>query len=192
MTTAAHTHSTAVLCALDLHQPRKPDLKPTDPEYASELRRLNAPRISIKADSWPTKVLAFRTLYTRPTHQSLTLLDDTAIASHKRIIEEEYNELWAAVGAGDHLEILDGGLDLIYTVLGLLVHMGYSPAQLDAAMEEIHAANLTKADGDGNPIISPDGKVLKGPHTMKPNLLAALCSAPPGEANLDAILDEPS
>tara|TARA_R100001082_G_scaffold308_1_gene159 strand:+ start:13859 stop:14338 length:480 start_codon:yes stop_codon:yes gene_type:complete len=41
---------------------------------------------------------------------------------------------------------------------------------LDKAMQLVYESNLTKLDDNGNPIFRPDGKVLKGPNYVAPNL----------------------
>ncbi len=45
---------------------------------------------------------------------------------------------------------------------------------LKEVFAEIHASNMTKLGEDGNPILREDGKVLKGPHYVKPDIAAAL------------------
>lgn len=39
-----------------------------------------------------------------------------------------------------------------------------------AAFTEVHASNMSKLDASGQPIVSPSGKVLKGPNFFAPNL----------------------
>ena len=41
---------------------------------------------------------------------------------------------------------------------------------LDEAMDRVFASNLTKLDDNGNPIYREDGKVLKGPSYLPPDL----------------------
>lgn len=168
---------TALSVAFDLHKPVPRVKDHTDAEW----RTLNAPRSSLLNDSWPHKVLAFRNLYQRRVGTDLIdgRLTDGEIQSHEGIITEEWNEFWTAVMGDDLIETLDGGIDLIYTVLGLLIHRGIPPHIIDAAMEEIHASNMTKAGEDGAPLLSPKGKILKGPRYVKANLeLAALKATP--------------
>lgn len=47
---------------------------------------------------------------------------------------------------------------------------------LDAAIAEVHRANMSKLGDDGKPVLRADGKVLKGPNYRPPDLSVALCS----------------
>ena len=61
--------------------------------------------------------------------------------------------------------------DLVYVIYGMALEMGYD---LRDVIQEIHGSNMTKLGEDGKPIYREDGKVLKGPNYMKPNISAAL------------------
>lgn len=67
----------------------------------------------------------------------------------------------------DPVEAADAAGDSIYVWYGLFIELGLD---LDAVINEIHASNLTKLGDDGQPIYRTDGKVLKGPHFMGPQL----------------------
>lgn len=67
------------------------------------------------------------------------------------------------VGAADALG------DISYVTDGFALEIGIP---LNDVIKEIHASNLTKLGEDGHPIIREDGKVLKGPHFVEPNLAA--------------------
>ncbi len=71
----------------------------------------------------------------------------------------------------DGKEIADAAADSVYFWIGFLLEMGYD---LRAVMDEVHASNMTKPDENGQPIKRADGKVLKGPNFMEPNIPAAL------------------
>lgn len=68
-------------------------------------------------------------------------------------------------------EVADALGDLVYVIYGFALELGYN---LDNVIDEIHASNLTKLGEDGKPIYREDGKVLKGPNYVKPNIPAAL------------------
>lgn len=68
-------------------------------------------------------------------------------------------------------EVADASGDLVYVLYGMMLEMGYD---LRDVIQEIHGSNMTKLDEDGKPIYREDGKVLKGPNYMKPNIPAAL------------------
>lgn len=69
------------------------------------------------------------------------------------------------------LEVADALGDLVYVIYGFALEMGYD---LRKVVQEIHGSNMTKLGEDGKPIYREDGKVLKGPNYMKPNIAAAL------------------
>jgi len=71
----------------------------------------------------------------------------------------------------DGAEAADALGDLVYVIYGMALEMGYD---LRAVIQEIHGSNMTKLGEDGQPIYREDGKVLKGPNYMKPNVPAAL------------------
>lgn len=165
----------AMRTAFDLHAPHVRTRDMTNEQF----RDLNQPRMSLLQDSWPHKVHAFRRFYQRPINATPGPLSEAEIQTHHRIIVEEWKEFWTGVSAGDIIETLDGGIDLIYTVLGALIASGIPPHIIDAAMEEVHASNMTKAAEDGTPILSPEGKILKGPKYVKADLPGAALMATP-------------
>lgn len=170
------TPRTALQVALDLHLAR---VKTKDLTSADHLAN-NRARASLLNDSWSHKVAAFRKFYERPMNDlSEGALTQDQIDSHWHIVNEEYNEFWQAVATDDLIEILDGGVDVIYTILGVMLHRGIPPHIIDAAMEEIHASNMTKAAEDGSPILSDTGKILKGPLYTPPQLALAASKATP-------------
>lgn len=71
-------------------------------------------------------------------------------------------------------EVADALGDLVYVIYGFALEMGYD---LREVIREIHASNLTKLGEDGHPILRDDGKVLKGPNYMPPNIPAVLFNA---------------
>lgn len=72
------------------------------------------------------------------------------------------------------VEVADALGDLVYVIYGFALEMGYD---LRDVIREIHASNLTKLGEDGHPILRDDGKVLKGPNYMPPNIPAVLFNA---------------
>lgn len=74
-------------------------------------------------------------------------------------------------GGVDTVEAADALGDIIYVVLGMAIEMGID---LDSVLREIHASNLTKLGYDGHPIYREDGKVMKGPNYVRPNIARAL------------------
>jgi len=80
-------------------------------------------------------------------------------------------------GQRDIIEVVDGLGDLNVVVNGFALELGADMLEVDL---EVSASNFTKADEDGNPMVSdgtdghPKGKVLKGPNFTEPNIRAVL------------------
>ena len=83
------------------------------------------------------------------------------------LIEEELEELKAAIMQKDMVEIADALTDLLYVVYGAGHTFGID---LDKTFDEVHSSNMSKLGDDGKPIYREDGKVLKGPNFFEPNL----------------------
>lgn len=77
----------------------------------------------------------------------------------------------ALTGKRNGKEVVDSATDSIYFWLGMMIEMGFDPRD---AFHEVHASNMTKPDENGKPIKREDGKVMKGPNYMEPNIPAAL------------------
>lgn len=69
------------------------------------------------------------------------------------------------------IEIADASGDLKYVLEGQDVAYGIPSTDVS---REIHASNMTKLDEDGNVIRREDGKILKGPNYMEPQLNAII------------------
>lgn len=178
----------AMAKALSLHQLATTEQRAANPELP---RQLADYRRSLTDDNWPKKVLAFMQLFGQHLNSQPAPLDAVTQALELDLIAEEHKELIQAVKDNNLIEILDGGIDLIYVTLHLLLAHGFSPLQLLLAMEEVHASNMTKTDDEGKPAINgispgyrddeplynphqPLGKALKGPNYTPVDLDAAI------------------
>jgi len=92
------------------------------------------------------------------------------------LLDEEVDELRAAVAAGDVVGIADALADIVYIVSGTAHAYGID---LDAVTTEVHRSNMTKLGRDGRPLYRHDGKVLKGPSYEPPQVAAVLGLVPP-------------
>jgi predicted HAD superfamily Cof-like phosphohydrolase len=121
------------------------------------------------------QVEAFHVLYDAPVETTpvsgMTNMTDERIALRLGLIEEEFNELKEATEARDVVEVADALGDLIYVVCGYALEAGID---LKAVVEEIHASNMTKLDSDGSVLRREDGKIMKGPNYLKPDIAAVL------------------
>lgn len=92
-------------------------------------------------------------------------------ALRQRLLDEEVEELRAAVAEGDIVEIADALADIVYIAFGTAHVYGID---LDAVLAEVHASNMTKLGSDGRPVRRVDGKVLKGPGYRPPDVAGVL------------------
>jgi len=84
------------------------------------------------------------------------------------LIQEELNELKAAMKSNDLLEVADALTDILYVTYGAGHAFGID---LDKCFQEVQNSNMSKLDANGKPIYNDSGKVMKGPNYFKPNLL---------------------
>lgn len=96
---------------------------------------------------------------------SLPIPSDRAL--REKLISEEYWEYIAGEDKDDLVNIAQELADIIYVVYGTAITYGID---LDAVLAEVHRANMSKLDVDGQVIRRDDGKVLKGPNYSPPNI----------------------
>lgn len=82
------------------------------------------------------------------------------------LIREEAAETAEAVESGGLEHIAKELADLAYVVYGAALTLGIN---LDEAIVRVHASNMSKLV-DGKPVMRDDGKVLKGPNYLPPNM----------------------
>ena len=135
-------------------------------------------------------VRQFHEVYGLPIQHDEPNVDRERVHMRMRLIYEEVSELTGAVygakarrlleetisslpddGTRDTIETADALADLIYVIYGMALECGIS---LPAVLREVQASNLSKLDGEGNPIYREDGKVLKGDNFFPPNVKSAL------------------
>ena len=83
------------------------------------------------------------------------------------LIEEELDELKAAIKDNDIKEVADALTDILYVTYGAGHAFGIN---LDKCFEEVQNSNMSKLGSDGKPIYNDSGKVMKGPNYFKPDL----------------------
>lgn len=93
-----------------------------------------------------------------------------------QLIQEELAELAEALWERNLVKVLDALTDLTYVVDGSYLTFGMAHLKL-AALAEVHRSNMTKLDEDGNPVIGPSGRVVKGPNYEPPKLAEILGEA---------------
>ncbi len=90
-----------------------------------------------------------------------------------KLMREENEEYLEAAENGDLVEIADALGDMMYILCGTILKHGLQDV-IEEVFEEIQSSNMSKLDGDGNPIFREDGKILKGENYFKPNIKAIL------------------
>jgi phosphoribosyl-ATP pyrophosphohydrolase len=93
----------------------------------------------------------------------------------KKLLTEEFTEFVEAIDSRDSLRIAQEGADLTYVIAGTMVRPGID---LDAAVGEVHRANMSKIGPDGRFHVRDDGKILKGPNYQPPDMRCALRGHP--------------
>ena len=83
------------------------------------------------------------------------------------LINEELEELKAAMSNNDIVEVADALTDILYVTYGAGHSFGID---LDKCFNEVQESNMSKLSSNGKPIYNEQGKVMKGPKYFKPDL----------------------
>ncbi len=130
-----------------------------------------------KRRDWIDSVKAFHALYECPDDTTIGTtvgavhMSDERLKLRLDLIEEEALELKEAIASRDEVEMADALGDIIYVTVGFALELG---VDLGEVVAEIQASNLTKPDEDGSVIRREDGKILKGPNYVKPDIKSVL------------------
>jgi predicted HAD superfamily Cof-like phosphohydrolase len=89
------------------------------------------------------------------------------------LMAEENKEYLEAANNNDIIEVADALGDMLYILCGTILEHGMQH-KIEAVFEEIQRSNMSKLGNDGKPIYREDGKVLKGPNYIKPNIQGVL------------------
>ncbi len=89
------------------------------------------------------------------------------------LMKEENEEYFEAAKNGDIVEIADALGDQLYILCGTLLKHGLQH-KIEEVFTEIQRSNMSKLDGNGNPIYREDGKVLKSELYFRPNIAEIL------------------
>jgi predicted HAD superfamily Cof-like phosphohydrolase len=83
------------------------------------------------------------------------------------LLAEEVEEFTEASNASDLNGIADALADIVYVAYGAALTYGID---LDAVLTEVHRSNMTKFDATAKPLLRADGKVLKSPLYVPPDI----------------------
>jgi predicted HAD superfamily Cof-like phosphohydrolase len=81
------------------------------------------------------------------------------------------SRLAGALRVGDMAAVAALLPEVLRCLYGVAIAQGID---LDVAIAEVHAANMSKLDADGLPVVRGDGKVLKSDRYVAPNMSVAL------------------
>lgn len=89
------------------------------------------------------------------------------------LMKEENEEYLEAARSGDLTEVADALGDMMYILCGTILKHGLQNI-IEEVFEEIQQSNMSKLDGNGEPIFREDGKILKGENYFKPDIASIL------------------
>jgi predicted HAD superfamily Cof-like phosphohydrolase len=89
------------------------------------------------------------------------------------LMKEENKEYLEAATKGDLTEVADALGDMLYVLCGTIIEHGLEH-KIEAVFDEIQHSNMSKLDGNGNPMYNENGKVIKGPDYVRPNIAKVL------------------
>ncbi len=100
--------------------------------------------------------------------QQHTLDQEKKAKLYRKLIREEYKELFDAVDNQDEVEELDACLDLIWVIVGYMHSRGWD---IEGGWDEVARSNMAKLDPlTGKAIHRADGKVIKPEGWTPPDL----------------------
>ena len=109
----------------------------------------------------------FMTAFDQDVQKKASMPDRKTAMLRLKLILEEYEELETAVEEQHLVGIADALTDILYVTYGAGHAFGID---LDECFEEVHESNMSKLGPDGKPIYRDDGKVMKGPDYVEPDL----------------------
>jgi predicted HAD superfamily Cof-like phosphohydrolase len=104
--------------------------------------------------------------------QPQLLTEDDYILRYK-LMNEENLEYFEACEKKDLVEIADALGDQLYILCGTILKHGLQH-KIEEVFDEIQRSNMSKLGEDGEPIIRPDGKIMKSKLYEKPNISGIL------------------
>ena len=109
----------------------------------------------------------FHYAFNLPIQHEITNVDEELRDLRIRLIEEEVTEVKEAMYANRIYDVAKELADILYVVYGTALVYGID---LDWAFQKVHESNMSKLGPDGKPIYREDGKVLKGPGYVAPDM----------------------
>lgn len=118
------------------------------------------------------QVKIFHQTFGAPVKSTPDISDQQLNNLRVSLLQEELDELRAALDDGDIIEVLDALTDLQYVLDGAYLSFGLHMLK-DAAFAEVQRSNMSKLGEDGKPMLrESDKKILKGPNYSPPDIRA--------------------
>lgn len=118
-------------------------------------------------------VREFHETFGLPMQDAPALVNEIRAWARLRLLLEETREVVGAVEANYLPGIAQELADVVYVAYGTALTYGID---LDAVLAEVHRANMSKLDADGEPILRADGKVLKSKLYRAPDVAGLLAA----------------
>tara|TARA_B100000029_G_scaffold434696_1_gene448263 strand:- start:82 stop:450 length:369 start_codon:yes stop_codon:yes gene_type:complete len=112
-------------------------------------------------------VKTFMKTYGQEVKNKAEFPNDSIVKLRFDLLKEELEELEEAINNRDIVEVADALTDILYVAYGAGHSFGIN---LDKCFAEVQRSNMSKLGADGKPIYNENGKVMKGPNYIKPNL----------------------
>lgn len=105
----------------------------------------------------------------------IAAVEESTYQLRYKLMKEENDEYLEAAKNGDLVEIADALGDMMYILCGTILKHGLQH-KIEEVFEEIQKSNMSKLDGEGQPIFREDGKILKSELYFKPDIYKILNS----------------
>lgn len=116
----------------------------------------------------------FHKAFDLPVYFPDFITDEDVTTLRASLVMEEAGELEEAVekyldypDSYNERHIIKEACDVLYVILGFMVSFGVDWSE---AFRRVHESNMSKLGDDGKPVYRPDGKVIKGPNYISPDM----------------------
>ncbi len=96
-------------------------------------------------------------------------LSEELILLRYNLMVEENKEYLEAAKNNDLVEVADALGDMLYIIFGTILEHGLQD-KMETVFDEIQRSNMSKMGKDGKPVYRNDGKIMKGPDYLPPDL----------------------
>jgi len=142
---------------------------PTSIDFIRASRKIIEVLDNIQEFSEATKLVReFNKSFEIPVSNKPIVGEEKDFTLKHKLLLEEVQEYLEACKNNDIVEIADSLTDIMYVLLGTVLHHGLSNVYYDLFLE-VHASNMSKLE-KGKVLRRSDGKVMKGSEYFKPNL----------------------